>query len=409
MVALESEQVRLALDGESAVVFRTSGQSAPMTKISPRPASFFGFFKAGFRMLGRRLISIVPLSGRREAIQSVSYALAATRNIIRRGHQPTPATPSQKQSLAAPSVVAHPNERDVLWTCGDYISYVPLRWIAEEKRRKHFRVAAVGYDLIGVHDPEWTPAGLCRDHFPARIVDLLDSSDLLYCISERTQSDMIDFAATTYRSVPTLQLLKLGSGFPPENADLVSNTHIRQILQGRYALAVGRVEARKNYRLLIEAWTQLTKQPEFLVDLVIVGSCGEQSAALEIEASPLFGKRVFWLTSCPDSVLALLYQRCDMVLCPSLMGGWAMSVAEGVALGKPVVCSDRGGIPETAAMGTAVLIDPTDSEGWVDAIREIALIPSKGVDHLAGVPDWDQTADIVSRGLLSLAQAAVGR
>jgi hypothetical protein len=91
-----------------------------------------------------------------------------------------------------------------------------------------------------------------------------------------------------------------------------------------------------------------------------------------------------------------------VVLCPSLMEGWALSVAEGLAHGKPVLCSDRGGIAE-ASMNVATVLDPTDWVAWRDMIQATA---NARLCHAvpAGLTKWDTTADSVCLGLLTLGQ-----
>jgi glycosyltransferase involved in cell wall biosynthesis len=302
-------------------------------------------------------------------------------------------------------MAVHPTEWDVLWTCGDYGACVPLRTIAEQKRVKQFRVAVIGYDMIRVRHPEWNPPSMNRDLCVAQATDLLDAADLIYCISESTRRDVTDFSASVYRSNPHLELLQLGSDLPENNSpSLDSFDAIMPQLVGRhFALAVGTVEARKNYRLLLKVWIDLSADPAFDLDLVIVGRPGQDSAIGEIQASPLLGKRIFWFMNCPDNVLRQLYEHCKVVLCPSLMEGWGLSVAEGLAHGKQAVCSDRGGIPE-AAMNLATVLEPTDCKAWQETIRAAASAAC-GSAAQATLPKWDVTADSVCRGLLALMQA----
>jgi glycosyltransferase involved in cell wall biosynthesis len=53
----------------------------------------------------------------------------------------------------------------------------------------------------------------------------------------------------------------------------------------------------------------------------------------------------------------------DIVVVPSLREGFGLVVGESMAMGKPVVCSDVGGIPELVSAGeTGVLVPPGDAD-----------------------------------------------
>lgn len=413
MFALEAEQARSALHGESVVMMMPSGEPAPVVTTLPSRAQYgragwlLSYGKAGVRALARTLIGAAPIYCREEVQQILNIAQVVIKKIfIRRQRQTTiPARDTQQYTAAPLTMVVHPTEWDVLWTCGEYDICVPLRRIAEQKRLKHFRVAAIGYDMIRLYHPEWNPPGMSRDLFALQTMDLLDAADLIYCISESTRRDLVDFAATNYRADAQLEILRLGSDLPAdEGLSLDDLDVVMPQLAGRhFALAVGTVEHRKNYRLLLEVWIALGADPAFDLDLVIVGRPGQDSAVAELQASPLLGKRIFWLTSCPDSVLAQLYRRCEVVLCPSLTAGWGLSVAEGLAYGKPVVCSDRGGIAE-AALNMASVLDPTDLNAWRETIQAAARAPLSRPAQ-ASLPKWDMTADSVCRGLLTLVPA----
>lgn len=55
-----------------------------------------------------------------------------------------------------------------------------------------------------------------------------------------------------------------------------------------------------------------------------------------------------------------LYQRCDLVVFPSLYEGFGMPILEGQATGRPVLTSDREPMREVAG-GGALLVDPEDT------------------------------------------------
>jgi glycosyltransferase involved in cell wall biosynthesis len=414
MVVLEPDQVRAALDRENIGRMVQSGKSARIATTPRNPAhvgrvrQLLNYGKAGARALAVWLIGTAPINSRYDVRMTLLHARAAAKSIFlgRSGQEKIHTPDIPKQTGPSLSLVVHPREGDVLWTCGESGTGVPLRMIAEQKRVKHFQVAALGYDMIRINHPEWNAPDMAYDLFVAQTTDLLDAADVIYCISESTRRDLTEFAATVYRPNPQLELLRLGSDLPKDE-DVRSikslDAMIPQLVGRRFALTVGTVEDRKNYRLLLKIWNNLNVDSAFDLDLVIVGQQGQESAISEIKASPLLGKRIFWLMNCPDSLLAQLYKRCEMVLCPSLMEGWGLPVAEGLAYGKRVVCSSCGGMPE-AAMNLATILDPTDWRAWQQIIQTTVGAPcNRAVQDT--FPTWDTTADSVCRGLLALVPA----
>jgi glycosyltransferase involved in cell wall biosynthesis len=160
----------------------------------------------------------------------------------------------------------------------------------------------------------------------------------------------------------------------------------------RFALTVGTFEIRKNHRLLIDLWHELVADPGFDLDLVIVGMPGWRvdDVIARLEASPLFGTRIFWLRRLPDAALSWLYDNCHVMLFPSFYEGWGLPVVEALQHGRPVIASNRGATPE-AGLGAALLLDPEDPAAWGAAIRMAAATPRQSIT-VARIPDWDTTA-----------------
>lgn len=135
------------------------------------------------------------------------------------------------------------------------------------------------------------------------------------------------------------------------------------LLAGRYLLAVGTIEPRKNYRRLAAAYQRLRddlgiKTPE----LVVVGRPGWAFGDTPEVLRRTPGVRL--LGHLPDGALLSLYRHALALVFPSLYEGFGLPLVEAMREGTPALVGSRGALPEVAA-GAALEVDAED----VEAIR----------------------------------------
>jgi glycosyltransferase involved in cell wall biosynthesis len=134
--------------------------------------------------------------------------------------------------------------------------------------------------------------------------------------------------------------------------------------RGDFLLAVGTVEPRKRYDLLLDVHSADLSTPQ----LIIAGAPGWNSAATEtrIAASP----RVMWERAPDDERLAWLYRHALALVIPSRAEGFGLPAIEAMAVGTPVVSSGGGALGEVT--GDAALTVPgADPRAWATAIHSI--------------------------------------
>jgi alpha-1,3-rhamnosyl/mannosyltransferase len=146
-------------------------------------------------------------------------------------------------------------------------------------------------------------------------------------------------------------------------------------LRARYGLGDRRY-------LVYPALTHPHKQHQFLLDLlagpwsdpdlalVLLGARGlaEDEVAASIAALEL-GPRVIRPGRVSEADRDGLIAGAEALVFPSEYEGFGAPVLEAMALGTPVICSDRAALPEVA--GDAALVRPLEMEAWKTALDEI--------------------------------------
>jgi len=134
---------------------------------------------------------------------------------------------------------------------------------------------------------------------------------------------------------------------------------------------VGRADPYKNLVGLIEAFAALRKQYQLPVELRIVGPKDRRYPEASQRAASLgVADMVKWLGYLPDDSLVSEYQNADVFVQPSWYEGFGLPVLEAFACGTPVICSNKGSLPEVAG-GAALIVQPQDMIGLTEALRRV--------------------------------------
>ena len=129
---------------------------------------------------------------------------------------------------------------------------------------------------------------------------------------------------------------------------------------------VARLEPEKGHATLIEAWPQVLRAvPEAY--LLIVGE-GSRREALETQARELRVAHRVVFTGRRDDVPAVT-AALDVAVLPSYREAQGLSILEAMALSRPVVASNVGGIPEMITDGVSgLLVPPHDADALAAAV-----------------------------------------
>jgi len=173
----------------------------------------------------------------------------------------------------------------------------------------------------------------------------------------------------------------------------------RQLAGGhRFVLGLGTIEPRKDFPLLVQAFTALAAN-DADVRLVIAGPPGWGADALanEIEASP-FRARIVTLGWIPDQDRTALLSAATVFAFPSKYEGFGLPPLEAMSMGTPVVSSKAGALPEVIADG-GLLVAVGDVDALASAIDSVLAneilanqLRQRGFAR-AATYDWDTSAD----------------
>jgi glycosyltransferase involved in cell wall biosynthesis len=132
---------------------------------------------------------------------------------------------------------------------------------------------------------------------------------------------------------------------------------------------VARLEPEKGHQTLIEAWPHVLREvPDAY--LLIVGEGSRRDFLEQWASAHKVGHRVIF-TGRRDDIPAVT-AALDVAVLPSWREAQGLSILEAMALSRPVVASDVGGIPEMVEDGvTGLLVEPRDPIGVADAVTRL--------------------------------------
>lgn len=140
-----------------------------------------------------------------------------------------------------------------------------------------------------------------------------------------------------------------------------------------YFVVCGTIEPRKNHALLADVWRGLVAQQGVAAPkLVVVGKRGWRCDAIVAAlADPALGGAVIEAGGLSNGGWRKLLAGARALLAPSLAEGYGLPVAEALAAGIPILCSDIPPFREIAGEA-ALSLDPRRAEDWAWRIRGLA-------------------------------------
>jgi len=217
------------------------------------------------------------------------------------------------------------------------------------------------HDLIPIEFPEYGRPNQGEIH-SRRIATVTGLADAIIVTTESIKEILAPRLAAANRATPVL-VGGLGLDLPAILAPPID-------VPRPYFICIGTIEPRKNHLLLLKLWRKMAlEMGSGAPHLVIVGRRGWENENIVdmLERCPSIRGKVHEFSSLTDSQVCALIQDAQALLMPSFAEGYGLPIAEALALGVPVLCSN---LPAFIEVGGDVpeFFDPLDGPSWHAAI-----------------------------------------
>jgi len=161
---------------------------------------------------------------------------------------------------------------------------------------------------------------------------------------------------------------------------------------------VGTLEPRKNLRALLDAYARLREMDPAAPPLWLAGRATDASTPwIRAIAEPPLRGHVTHLGYIRSDSRYDLYAQASMLVLPSHLEGFGMTVLEAMTVGVPAIVSRRGALPEVAG-DAAQIVEPDDIDGLAAAMKRYLDDPVSAAAAIergfrrAGQYSWDASA-----------------
>ena len=238
-------------------------------------------------------------------------------------------------------------------------TYYPLP--ADAKSKLKFITV---YDLIPILYPQFFEFN--TDHLVNHVIKSIDSNTWIFCISESTKCDLLNF----HRHIDPdkIAVVPLGASelfYPSTDSSAMSSVREKYNIPDKpYFLSLSTLEPRKNIGSTIKAFIKLIQQEKLdEVNLVLVGTKGWDYKSIfnELPVAKDLLDRIIITGRVEDSDLASIYSGALAFVYPSFYEGFGLPPLEAMQCGIPVVTSNNSSLPEVIG-NAGILINPLDIE-----------------------------------------------
>ena len=239
-------------------------------------------------------------------------------------------------------------------------------------RKSGIKSVVTIHDLIFLRHPEyyhWIDTKI----YAWKFRQALREADHIIAISECTMRDILEYGhidenriSVIYQSYAPRFVNHGDCPLCEKGAPRPGYTGTVPMIQGRYILNVGSIEARKNILLVVKALPYLPED----INLVIVGRHTKYTDEVTAYAKAnRLEHRIRVLHGVTDEELPAIYAGAEAFVYPSRYEGFGIPILEAISMGLPVVAC-TGSCLEEAGGPDSLYVDPDNEQAMAQAIRQ---------------------------------------
>ena len=269
------------------------------------------------------------------------------------------------------------------------------------------RCLATIHDVIPLVVPDYAPASRTtrlRPLFRFCLREAARRADVLFTVSETSRRDIVSALRLGPADAARVRVVPNGvdAAFSSAAGD-PAPVRAADDPAPRTLVYVGRSDPYKNVPLLVEAFAAARTRAPWPLRLVVAGArdprypeAGNLARALGVADAVEFAGSLSF------AELVARYRSADLLVHPSRYEGFGLQIAEAMACGLPVLCSDGGAAPETAGDAARIVPLAGGAPAFADAIlsllsdpAELARLREAGFRR-APLFSWDRAAREIS-------------
>jgi len=230
--------------------------------------------------------------------------------------------------------------------------------------------------ILTVHDLSWIRYPETHPIRRVRVMNKyfessLNSAHSIISISEFTTNEIVSTFGIDRSKIVKIYLGVSADFRMLDASETLSTLNKFNLKHGKYFLAVGTLEPRKNLQIAVDAFLKLPKKIRLACPLVLVGMSGWKTSE--------FDKKIYPLTLTREVILTGYLSQHELVqviagaltqIYPSLYEGFGLPPLEAMASGVPVIASNTSAIPEVVG-DAGILLDPFDVDGFYGAMKSM--------------------------------------
>ena len=236
------------------------------------------------------------------------------------------------------------------------------------------------HDLSFVRMPEKLPPAK-RFYLTRLCAASVAKARRVIAVSRQTADDLMGCFGVDAQKIEVVYN-GVAENFSPGDGAETEKFRLSAGLPERFLLYLGTLEPRKNLARLIDGYARWRQSDPAARDVALVLAGGKGWYYDEIFQRVRergLEDAVHFPGFIPGPQLPHWYRAAAVFVYPSLFEGFGLPVAEAMACGTPVICSDAASLLEVA--GDAALIFPAgDTDGLVDALHTLFAQPELAAD-----------------------------